>query len=445
MSFCFNTRVAPLGAVLLLTGVTLLHGEDSVSFRAEVAPILLENCVACHNAKKAEGGYRLDAFSEIIKSGDSANDPLRALDGMPGELIRRLTSDDEFERMPPESVPLADAEIQLIRRWIGQGGTFDGDDPAELLPFVIPPPIHPKPPGTYRSPLPVTALQFSPDGKQIYSSGYHEVLVWDFDGNLVRRIENLGQQIFDIEFFRDGKQIAVACGQPGKSGEVRIIELDSGAVRAVVARSTDVIWDVAFRPGQDEIAAACADKSIRIIDLNTLQETLHLQSHADWVTAVNWTPDGKTLVSASRDRSAKVFDIESEQLRISYKGHNAAVRGMSVSSDGTQVYSVGGDQKLHRWNLSDGKALKTVALGGDGFRPVNGTGFVLVPCNDRRLLKVDIAKDQVQTEFKGHHDWVLSVALSPDQTTVASGSYDGEIRLWNVNDGTAITDWIAQP
>ena len=56
------------------------------------------------------------------------------------------------------------------------------------------------------------------------------------------------QQIFDIEFSPDGKQIAVACGQPGKSGEVRILECEEGEVHAVLARSTDVIWEIAFRP-----------------------------------------------------------------------------------------------------------------------------------------------------------------------------------------------------
>lgn len=430
---------------LLLCSVLPLRGDDTVSFRSQVAPILLENCVACHNAKKAEGGYRLDSFSEISLAGDSTADPLQKKGDLPGELIRRLTSKDEFERMPPESDPLPENQVELIRRWIDDGGKFDGEDPAERLPFLIPPPTHPKPPPHYRTPVQVAALAFSPDSKQVYCGGYHELLVWDLEGKLVRRMENLGQQIFDIEFFPDGKQIAVAGGQPGKSGEVRIVDSNSGEVLAVVARSTDVIWDVAFRPGSNELAVACADKSIRVVNLEDLEERLVLQSHADWVTGVFWTPDGNTLVSSSRDKSVKVFDVEKEQLLISYKGHNSAVQGLSVSTDGKQVYSVGGDKKLHRWNLSDGKASKTVALGGAGFRPIRGAGWVLIPNRDTRLLKIDVAKDIVLKEFKGHSDWVLSAALSPDQSMIASGSYNGEIRLWNANDASALKSWKAQP
>ena len=65
---------------------------DTVSFRSEIAPILLENCVACHGAKKAEGGYRLDTFAEMMKTGDSGVAPVTAGDGeKTSELLRRLT------------------------------------------------------------------------------------------------------------------------------------------------------------------------------------------------------------------------------------------------------------------------------------------------------------------------------------------------------------------
>ena len=59
---------------LLLLSLVATHSAlaaDGVSFSNQVASILVDNCVACHGAKKAEGGYRIDTFEYLSKSGDS--------------------------------------------------------------------------------------------------------------------------------------------------------------------------------------------------------------------------------------------------------------------------------------------------------------------------------------------------------------------------------------
>lgn len=440
MSSYFN--IESILAALSCVGFVLpAAADEAVSFRRDVAPILLDHCVACHNAKQAEGGYRLDTFAELTKAGDSDVDPLVSHEEQQAELLQRLTTDDEFERMPAESPALAESQIRLISAWIEAGASFDGEDTGELLAFVIPPPRHPPPPTTYARALEVTALAFSPDGLNIVGAGYHEILVWDLKGNLIRRIENVGQRTFDLAWHPDGKRIAVAGGQPGCYGEVRLIDYESGEVQAVVGRSTDVIWDVAFRPGTDEIAIASADKSIRIFDFSTFREKKTLLSHADWVTAIAWSVDGRRLISASRDRSAKVFDGDSGDLQVSYAGHGAAVRGVSLSSDGKQAFTVGGDKKLHRWNLADAKKIANVSLGGEGFRLVRTDGLLWVACSDHRLVKVDSTKNTVTGELAGHADWVLSVAMNRDQSLVVTGASDGGIRLWDVASGKLIANW----
>ena len=219
----------------------------------------------------------------------------------------------------------------------------------------------------------------------------------------------------------------------------------SHKVTAVLAVYDDIVLDLAFRPDGKKLAIASADKTIRIIDMENLKVQNTLLSHADFVNAIAWSKDGTKLVSASRDKSAKVFDAETGQLLISYQGHGNAVRGVVMLPDGQQVVSTGSDKKIHRWNVADAKKTAEVSLGGEGYRIAVAGDFAFVPSSDKKLVKLDLNKNQIVTDFKGHSDWVLCSAVHADHTKVATGSYDGEIRIWNLSDGTLVSSWLAQP
>ena len=47
----------------------------------------------------------------------------------------------------------------------------------------------------------------------------------------------------------------------------------------------------------------------------------------------------------------------------------------------------------------------------------------------------DVETGQTRDVFQGHRSWVLSVSFSPDGQTLVSGSFDNTIRLWDVETG----------
>ncbi len=93
-----------------------------------VRSLLSNSCFACHgpDQEKREGGFRLDQIQSMRGEADSGETPVVV--GEPGksELLRRITTSDEDERMPPRSFGkrLEPQDVEAIRQWILDGAEF---------------------------------------------------------------------------------------------------------------------------------------------------------------------------------------------------------------------------------------------------------------------------------------------------------------------------------
>lgn len=425
--------------------VTAAVAAKPVSFRRDIAPILESHCLSCHGPKTAEGGYRVDTYEQLFKPGDSDLMPISTDADAKSELLRRLTC-DESERMPAETDPLSREKIALIKTWIESGAKFDGESESAPLSKVIPPRDYPPALKSYREALPITAICFSPDRKSLIVGGYHELTVWEVEtGTLIRRIENVGQRTYSIRLSNDATLVSAAGGEPGRSGEVRLVDWSSGEIKSVVARCDGVVLDSVFHPNGKTLAAASADRSIQIIDLKSSKRVRAIASHADSVTALAFSPDGSRLISASQDKSAKVFDASSGQLLGSYTAHGAAVRGVSVASDGKHAYSTGDDNKIHRWTIENTKRLTAVPCGESPFKLFQQGDSIFFPSVDGIVRQLNTKNNKFSQQFTGHTDWAISVAVDKDAQRVAAGGIDGQIRVWKLADGTLLNSWLAKP
>lgn len=99
----------------------------AVDFNRDLRPILSNNCFACHGPDTA--ARQADLRLDIEKSATAEHDGHAAI--IPGnlersELIRRITSDDEDERMPPKesNKHLKPQEIELLKRWVKEGAKW---------------------------------------------------------------------------------------------------------------------------------------------------------------------------------------------------------------------------------------------------------------------------------------------------------------------------------
>ncbi len=132
-------------AVCLFPLAPALALADEVAadhYQTNVKTVLQARCFACHGALKQEGGLRLDTAALMSTGGESGPAVVsgKSADSL---LVRRISSTEEGERMPPEGEPLKPEQIQAIRTWIDSGAKgpdneLPEEDPRDHWAFRAP-------------------------------------------------------------------------------------------------------------------------------------------------------------------------------------------------------------------------------------------------------------------------------------------------------------------
>ena len=454
------TGQATLLVLLLLAISTFTRAAApppaEISFRRDIAPILISRCQNCHDAKVAKGGYRLDTFELLMRRDPKHGSAVNPGQPAASKLHQLLVTKDADDRMPQKADPLPAREIALIHDWIKAGARFDGSDPKLTLIELVPPLVHPPAPAAYPATVPITALAFTPDGSSLAVSGYREITFWNpASGKLLRRVANLPPRIMALAFSPDGAALAAAGGQPGELGEVRVLETASGKLIKIPVSTADLVLDVQFSPDGKFLAAASADGSIRLFDFPALSKKLQIDNHADWVNAIAFSPDGTLLASASRDKSAKVFDRSSGEILSTYNGHATAVFGIAFSADGKQVFSAGLDRKVHVWLSHDAAqsrkqsdAKKQFELTGytrEPYRLARSETSLFSTSADGLIREYAFTDRKLLRTYSGLGDHAYSVAVHPATKRVAGGAYQGRVCVWQSTDASQITTFLAAP
>lgn len=422
---------------------SLIEIGKLVSFAEKVAPIFNKRCLACHNAKSAKGRYNMETYAGIVKGGESG---AAVVPGKADESV--LLSMILDGSMPKDADPLSNEQKEIVKQWINTGAVLDaGFAVTAPLIQVMPKETQPPAPEAYPVPIPVTAVAFNQDGSLVATSGYHEVVLWKADdGSLVKRIGNIAERVYDMEFTADGSKLIIAAGTPAQIGEAKIINVADGAILGDLIKTDDAVFGVALSADGKRLATAGADRSIRIFDFETQQQLLVIEDHADWVMDIAWSPDGSKLASASRDKTSKVFDTKTGDSLVTFNGHGQPVYGVGFAPDGSQIVTSGGDRQLRVWQTGDAKQVRNMALGGDIFRlAVTPDGKVFSCSGDKTARAHQIGDGKQTAQYSGHTDWVYSVAVHAGAKKVAGGGYNGEVRLWNLDDGKELLKFIAAP
>ncbi len=172
---------------------------------------------------------------------------------------------------------------------------------------------------------------------------------------------------------------------------------------------------------------------VLIYDLASGQFVHRLKCNLKDQRTVRFSPDGGRVLSGSRDGEIRVWDTQSGNLISEYRHHHRRVHTAAFSADGSCVTSAGEDRRVIRFDLTEQRVLWSTELAMSKMMTLClvNEDMIAVAGADNKIRLLDAQSESVVAELSGHSGTVA--VMSPCGSSLASGSFDTTVRLWNLS------------
>jgi eukaryotic-like serine/threonine-protein kinase len=211
--------------------------------------------------------------------------------------------------------------------------------------------------------------------------------------------------VFAVAFNPDGSLVATA----SRDGTVKLWNVSDGTpIRTLTGpKEIKLGCHVQFSPDGQQVAVIDGDGTILIWTLDgTLVRKIPLPGDTNAIS-----PDWKWIATAQDGQNVFLYDFASGQqvYRLTTDDGQRLPAGFCQFSDDNKFLSIGGnDGEFCIWDL---KATPTSFATSRGSEP---------------------ALQSVWTQRNAHQQWIDGLSFSPDDSELASCSYDGMLKLWDL-------------
>ena len=311
------------------------------------------------------------------------------------------------------------------------------------------------------STMPLRALAVLPTGTHVITAGDdRNVKGWNTtSGAQEKNFEGATGPVYSVAVSKSSQLIAAA----GADKTIRIYTFADAKLIGTIA-APSVVRGLAFHPTLPMLSAAGDDKSINAWNIAFVVnqplppefgKPIQSFTNADVVNALSFSDTGG-LFSASTDKTVKQWRIASDAPSRNFQ-HPNLVDAVAFDNTGKLLATGCHDGILRIYDMEKNAVAKqinahvmpqasqiyTVIWTPDGKQLLSGS-------YDRSLKLWDATAGTVVREFKpftektfekGHRDQIFCAAFTKDGKSLATGSSDKMLKIWNVADGTVVREF----
>ncbi|KAF9118994.1 wD repeat domain, partial [Mortierella sp. 14UC] len=192
----------------------------------------------------------------------------------------------------------------------------------------------------------------------------------------------------------DGKEVAV-----GTAGEVFLrFDAQSGELLTALVEHSSIVTSIAYSLSGDMLVTGSEDKTARILDRKTGVTKLHLSGHRNRITSVAISPCGEQVATGSADKTICLWSSTFRGPGQILAKHDGPILCIAYSPDGKFLVSGSEDRTMRLWSPTTGALLTTVGDFTAGvksirWKTVQGGLCLLTGCEENPLRMWELVEE----------------------------------------------------
>jgi WD40 repeat protein len=167
-------------------------------------------------------------------------------------------------------------------------------------------------------------------------------------------------------------------------------------------------------------------------------------AHKPYALAMQYSGDGRQFISVGMDNVVQIWNAEDWSNTATFKGHEKSSNGLAFSSDEKTLVTCSSDHSVRVWSYPEGeerlKLIDRKVVVGQ-VRVSAQDSYIVAGYYGGRVVVWNMAGEE-QLNFKAHDKHVTGIAISPDETRLATGTQGSEIRLWDLPSGEKVGELV---